>query len=199
MKLFIIKALLCLGIGNLYSQKKDAKKQLYPLKISVMHESISLPIVTSPFKYDYNPSFLIGTEYLLKEGDNYDLHLSGNVGYYYHKNWESTVFTEIRFGYRYNLHRFSISSEFGVGYAHIFTPTPLYGFEDGKFQEITDYGRSAFQTTLSVTPSYKLSKKENASEIHITYTFAVQIPFSETSGFHQFIGVGYKFYPFKNK
>ena len=164
-----------------------------------MHESLSLPFVTNPIKYEYNPAFLIGTEFILKKKNKHAFYLSGNLGYYYHKDWESTPFVEIRIGYRYNIKRFSITSSVGLGYAHIFTPKPIYGFQDDKFQEIKDKGTSALQSSLSIIPSFKLFKKENSAEFYLTYTFAIQYPNSETKGFHQFIGAGYKFYPFKNK
>lgn len=185
-------------INTIYAQETTAKEQLFPISISLMHESISLPFVSNPIKYSYNPSLLIGTEFLLRRREKHDLILSGNLGYYYHKNWESTLFSEIRFGYKYKIKRFSIHPNLGLGYAHIFTPKPIYGFEDGQFKQIKDKGRSAFQTSLSILPSYKLFKTENSPEIHIVYTFSIQYPFSETNGFHQFIGVGYKFFPFKN-
>lgn len=199
MKLIIVTAILCLGISNAYAQDVIEKKQLFPINISIMHESISIPFFRSPTKYEYNPSLLIGTEYVLKRKKKHDFHLSGNVGYYYHKNWESTLFTEVRLGYRYFIKRFSISPSIGLGYAHIFTTKPIYGYEDGEFQEIKNTGTSALQVSLSISPSYKLSKKTNSSEVYIPYTFAVQSSFSDTGGFHQFIGLGYKFYPFKNK
>lgn len=181
------------------TQTQDSiKKQLFPINISVMHESISLPFVTSPIKYTYNPAILIGTEYLLKKKNKHDFHLSGNLGYYYHKGWESTLFSEIRFGYRYHIKRFSISPDIGFGYAHIFTPKPIYGFENEKFQKIKDKGRSAFQSSISITPSYRLAQKENSTEVYFIYTFTFQYPYSETNGYHQFIGAGCKFYPFKN-
>tara|TARA_B110000902_G_scaffold239064_1_gene287452 strand:+ start:1337 stop:1900 length:564 start_codon:yes stop_codon:yes gene_type:complete len=184
---------------NLFSQNTEREKQFFPINISVIHESISLPFVTNPIKYQYNPAFLIGTEYMLKKKNKHDFHLSGNLGYYYHKDWESTPFVEIRVGYEYFIKRFSIGTDFGIGYAHIFNPKPVYGFEDGKFQEVKNKGTSAFQSSFSILPSFKLHQKDNSSELFFAYTFAIQYPFSETKGFHQFIGIGYKFYPIKNK
>ena len=196
MKKIILTTLLYFVIAIVYAQNTETKKQLFPINISVMHETASLPFVSNPIKYIYNPAILIATEYVLKKQNKHDFHLSGNLGYYYHKDWESTLFTEIRFGYRKQIKRFSISPDIGLGYAHIFSTKPIYGFENGKFQEIKDKGRSAFQSSISLIPSYKLSTKENSSEIYFIYTFTIQLPFSETSGFHQFVGLGYKFYPF---
>ena len=180
------------------SRNTETKKQSFPINISVMHESTSVPFITSPIKYKYNPAILVGTEYLLKKKNKHDFHLSGNLGYYYHKNWESTLFSEIRIGYRYFIGRFSISTDIGLGYAHLFSLKPTYGFENGKFQEIKNYGRPTIQSSVSITPSYKLSKKINAAEIYLSYISVIQTSASATGGFHQFIGAGYKFYPFKN-
>jgi len=199
MRLFILITALFFGITNLYGQSAETRKQLFPISISVMHESLSIPLITSPIKYSYNPAFLISTEYLLKKKDKHDFHLLGSVGYYYHKHWESTIFSEIKFGYRYYLKRFSISPNIGVGYAHIFSPKPVYQFQNGQFTEVKDKGRSAFQTSLSIISSFKLFQRENSPEIYLTYSFAFQYPHSEVKGFHQFIGIGYKFYPFNKK
>ncbi len=199
MRLFILTTVLYFGIINLYAQHTETKKQFFPINIGIMHETTSVPFFSSPIKFKYNPALFIGSEYLLKKTNNYDFHLSGNLGYYYHKDWESTLFTEIRFGYRKLLNRFSINAELGVGYAHIFALKPIYKFTNKQFDEVNNNGLAAFQSSLSISPSFKLSQKENSAEIYIAYTFAAQYPYSDTKGFHQFIGLGYKFYPFKNK
>lgn len=199
MKQIVLITILFLGKNSIYAQEFKTKKQLFPISFSVMQETMSLPFVTNPIKYKYNPSLLISTEYVLKKKNRNDFHLSGNLGYYYHRNWESTLFVEIRIGYEYYLKRFSIGIDFGLGYAHIFKPKSVYSFEDGKFQKVKDKGTSAMQSSLSITPSFKLNQKENSAELFLAYTFAIQYPFSETKGFHQFIGIGYKFYPIKNK
>ena len=167
---FILTTILIFGATNAYGQNSEKKKQLFPISITMMNESLSLPFVSSPIQSRYNPAFIIGTEYTLKKRNKYDFHLSGNLGYYYHKDWESSFFTEIRFGYQYNINRFSISSELGIGYAHLFSPKPIYKFKDGQFQSVKDKGRPAFLSSFSIISSFKLSRKK-----FILYVFRINL------------------------
>ena len=197
-KEILLLALSLMGFATLFAQEKEKREQTFPLHISVMKESISLP-VASPLKYRYNPAIIVGTEYLLKEKENHDFHLVGNLGYYYHKDWESTIFLNIGVGYRYNLKRWSIYPRLGIGYAHIFSSKPIYKFKGGQFRQVKDFGSPAGQGSFSLNTGYKLNKNDNSPVLYLTYMFTAQIPNSDFGGFHQFIGLGYQFFSFKKK
>ena len=196
-KILVITLVLFLVNGAL-SQAENKIQQNMPWHISLMKENISIPIV-SPLKYSYHPALMIGTEYVLKTNKNHDLHLFGNLGYYYHKYWESTPFLDIGTGYRHHIKRFSFYPRLGIGYAHIFRPTPVYKFKEGQFKKVKDFGSPVFQSSFSMNIGFKLNKKELAPKLYITYMFAIQFPYNDFGGFHQFIGFGYQFHPFKNK
>ena len=181
---------------QLTAQADDPKKQSFPIHISVMDVSSSIPNFWF-LRYSYNPAGMIGTEYLLKEKNNHDFHLTGNVGFYHQEDWQTGTFLNSEIGYRQHFNRWNAYARLGVGYAHTFSPRPVYKFEDGQFQEVKDNGRSYFMGSVSLNVSYELSKKENSPEVYFTFMQSVELPFNQWAGAHQFVGIGYKFYPFK--
>jgi len=190
-RLFIV--LLCLA-SLAFSQQGMA--QSMPLKISVLDESISFPNFWFT-NYSYNPSLMVGTERILKTKKNHDWHLTGNLGFYYHKDWQTGIFVNSEIGYRYHIKRFSISPKFGLGYVHTFSPKPSYRFEDGIYTRVKDFGNATLMPSLSIELAFKLSKTEQSPELFLTFMETAEIPFRLYNGIHQFVGLGYKFYPFK--
>lgn len=176
----------------------EKKEQLFPIHFSVLNESVSFPNFDF-LKYSYNPSFMIGTEYLLKRKKNHDWHLTANLGYYYHKNWQVAGFINTEIGYRYKRKRWSFYSRLGVGYAHAFSTKPIYKFENGEFREAKNYGTPLFMGSLSVNIGYQVLKKEASPEIYFTYMSSVELPFNTYTGLHHFVGVGCKVYLFKKR
>lgn len=197
-KTLFVVLFIALLFGSSFAQEKERKLQKMPLFVSVMNKNISIPIV-SPLKYKFSPAIIIGTEYTLDKNEKRDFHLFGNIGYYYQRYWESTPFLEFGAGYRYYANRFSFYPRIGVGYAHIFSTTPVYKFDNGEFKSLKNRGNSVFQSSFSMNIGYQIKKKDMAPRIYATYIFSIQIPYSSYVGFHQFIGLGYQFYPFKKK
>jgi len=178
------------------TSKWDSIKQTLPISIAVLDESISLPNLWF-LEYKYNPAIMIGTEYLLKQKPKSDWHLTGNVGFYYHKNWELGPFINSEIGYRRSLtKRFNLQSRFGLGYLHQFAGKAVYTFQDGTYKEKTDFGSPAFMGSLSLGCEYDLKQKPFSPTIFFTYMSTVKLPFSIYNGLNQFVGLGYKFYPF---
>lgn len=64
-KLFQILAIICLTFCSINIIAQQSESQSFPLKISVLDESLTLPGLGS-LNYEYNPAIMIGTEYLLK-------------------------------------------------------------------------------------------------------------------------------------
>ena len=193
----ILTIVLFFGIFvQMNAQSDPQKKQSFPIHISVMDVSSSLPNFWF-LRYSYNPAGMIGTEYLLKEKNNHDFHLTGNLGFYHQEDWQTGTFLNSEFGYRQHLNRWNIYARLGAGYVHTFAPRPVYQFEGGQFQEVKDNGRSYFMGSVSLNVSYELSKKENSPEIYFTFMQSVELPFNRWAGAHQLVGLGYKFYPFK--
>ena len=191
--------IICCFLGifmQINAQEKATIKQNFPINISILDESTSLPNFWF-LRYSYDPAIMIGTEYILKQKAKSDFHLTGNIGYYYHEDWASTLFILPEIGYRYHLKRWSFYARFGVGYSHSFATKPIYQFEEGAFRETNDLGNPAAMVSLSLNTSFKLSDKALAPEIYVTLMSSGELPFNNYTGVHQFAGVGYKFYPFK--
>lgn len=166
-----------------------------PIRISVMDESISLPN-TWFLRYSFNPAVSVGTEWVLKEKNNHDLHATGNLGFFYHKDWQSAVYLNSEIGYRYRLQRFFGTARFGLGYTHQFATKPVYSPVDGNFEQVTDYGGPAVMTSLAVGVGYRFGSQPYAPEVGLTLMQSFDVPFTIFSGAHQFVGVSFAFYPF---
>jgi len=177
----------------------DSLKHTLPISIAVLDESISIPNHWF-LEYEYNPAFIIGTEHILKKKPKSDWHLTANIGFYYHKSWEMAPFINSEIGYRYNFSkRFALQGRFGLGYLHLLTTKPVYTFEDDIYIEKTNFGSPTLLVSLSAGCDFKLNTKINSPSIFLTYMSSVKIPFSIYNGLNQFVGLGYKFYPFTQK
>lgn len=195
--LILITILLALSFV-LKAQNEEKIIQTYPISISIMDESISVPNFWF-LRYSYNPAVMVGTEYIWKQKEKHDWHFTGNLGFYHHKDWQSAAFISTELGYRYNTKRWHFYSRFGLGYAHLFSPKPEYSFNNGQFEEVKTKGSPALMVSLSANVSYKLADRVSSPEIYFTYGLSVDIPVSIYTGFHQLVGFGYKFHPFSNK
>lgn len=190
--------LLILISGSSFGQvtQWDNIKQTLPISIVVLDESISLPNLWF-LEYEYNPAIIIGTEYILKQKPKSDWHLTANIGFYYHKSWELGPFINSEIGYRHGLgKRFNLQSRFGLGYLHQFAGKAVYTFQEETYKEKTDFGSPTLMTSLSLGCEYKLKRKSYSPTIFLIYMSTVKLPFSIYNGLNQFVGLGYKFYPF---
>ncbi len=192
------KSTLFASLCVLFCFQSNVGAQNFPIKISVLDESISAPNFWFT-GYEYNPAVIAGTEYILSERKNSDWHTTANLGFFYHKQWVSSVFINSEIAYRYSPGRFSLSPKFGLGYAHVFALNPVYNIEDGAIKKINDYGTPRLMPSLSLELAFKLSKKEYAPSLFITFSESIEIPFNIFTGLHQFVGLGYKFYITKNE
>lgn len=189
MKNVLITILFLSFYGKLLAQ--DSRP--IPIHISIMDESLSYPNHWF-LGYEFNPAVMVGTEFLLKEKRNHDWHLATNLGFFYHKKIESAIFLNMEFGYRIHIKRFAIYPRLGLGYAHTFSPTPIYKPVDGKFEKVKDVGSPTFMPSLALNFSYQLKEEVSSPEIYFTFMSAGEIPFTRYNGLHQFVGFGYKFY-----
>ncbi len=178
-----------------FSITQKGFSQTMPLKISILDESISFPNFWFT-DYAFNPSLMIGTEHILKEKGNHDWHLAGNLGFYQHKDWQNGVFLNAEIAYRYHFKRLSIAPKFGLGYAHTFSPKSVYQFENGEYKPVKEFGNPTLMPSLSIELAFKINKTEQSPEVFLTFMESAEIPFRFYNGLHQFVGLGYKFYPF---
>lgn len=171
----------------------NSQAQYIPIRLAIADESISPPNFWF-LKYEYNPAILIGTEIMLQQKNKHDWHLACQLGYFYHKNWESATWLQAEIVYRYHIKRFSISPKLGIGYAHTFSPKPVYRYQGDRFKKVIDYGNPTFMGSFNLELAFKLAKRQPSPEVFIFMMESVEVPFNTYTGYHQFVGLGYKFY-----
>lgn len=193
----IISCLLLLFSSNALAKANqlDSIPHHLPLKISILDESISFPNFWF-LDFSFNPTIMLGTEIILKEKNNHDWHLTGNLGYYFHKDWQAAIFLNSEIGFRHHFGKFNISPRFGLGYAHTFATKAVYRPVDGQFEKVKDFGSPTFTPSLSINIGYQFKDAKYSPEIFLTFMSSLEIPFTIHTGIHQFVGLGYKFYPF---
>ncbi|MEO0895189.1 MAG: hypothetical protein AAFY71_02135 [Bacteroidota bacterium] len=191
LRLLIFLSLLAFG-WQLHAQEKLSQ---LPIRISVMDESISLPNGWFT-RYSFNPAITVGTEYVLKGEGASQLIVGGNLGYYYHKNWQSAFFLNGELGYKQHFNRLAAYLKLGVGYAHAFTPQPIFEGTETSTQEARDWGYPIFMPSATVGLSYRLRNEPYSPEIFAQMMTSAEFPFNLYSGLHQFVGLGFTFYPF---
>ncbi|MEM8527194.1 MAG: hypothetical protein AAGG68_21315 [Bacteroidota bacterium] len=194
MKHAIIMIAVLMSSYNICTAQERSKDPI-PLKISILDESIALPNFWFT-RYSYNPAAMVGTEFILKEKEKHDWHLTANLGFYYHKDWQAAVFLNSEIGYRYHFGRFNAAARLGLGYAHVFATQPIYREVDGDFVAATDYGSPAFMPSLGVSLAYELKEQEYSPEVFLIFASQAEVPFNFFTGLHQMVGIGVKFYPF---
>ena len=178
-----------------FTLSQKGYSQSMPLKVSVLDESISFPNFWFT-DYSFNPAIIIGTERLLKEKGNHDWHLTGNLGFYQHKDWQNGIFVNTEIAFRHHFGRLSVSPKLGIGYAHTFSPKPVYRFDNGEYRQVKELGNPTLMPSLSIELAFKINKTEQSPEVFLTFMESAEIPFRFYNGLHQFVGLGYKFYPF---
>ncbi len=178
-------------------QQKSLWQQPIPIKVSILDQSTSLPNFWFT-RYSYNPAITVGTELILKKKKNHDWHLTGNLGFYHHKNWQNAAFLNSEIGFRQHFGRLSANARFGLGYSHTFAAAPVFTQESGEWKEKTDFGNPTLNTSLGIGLEYILGQSETSPTLTMTYQSMVDIPFNIYTSLHHFVGLGFKFYPFQN-
>lgn len=190
--------IVCGSVGfspTLAGQDKSKLKQDFPLRISLLDESITPPGFLF-VKYPYNPAAMVGTEFLLRKRPKHDLHLTGNLGFYFHRHIRTSVFLNTEIGYRYHLGRFSPTLRAGIGVAHAFSTAPVYVFNGEDYETGKNSGRPVLLPSVGFELAYRLKDQERSPELFFSYIFALEAPFAFVTLSHVLVGVGYKFYPF---
>lgn len=162
-----------------------------------MDESISLPTFWF-LRYEYNPSLMVGTEYIWKENSNHDWHFTANLGGYYNKEWQAGIFVNSEIGYRYHWNRWNTFARVGLGYSHTFETKRIYQPDgNGSYSQARNLGNPNFMPSLGLGIGYQLNDNPNSTEIYLHYLQTAELPLNLFTGVHQFVGVGVKFYPFQ--
>lgn len=170
--------------------------QSWPLRVAVMNESHALPNFDF-LRYSFQPAVMLGTEYTLCRDEKHDWYLTGNIGYYHHRRSQAAVFLNGELGYRQHFGRWDTGLQLGLGYAHTFYPGPIYRYEDGRLRATKDGGSPTIMPSLALHLAFRLHDSPSSPEIQLMMIQAIDIPFNEYNGLHQFVGIGLKTYPFE--
>lgn len=182
-------------IGTSVHAQESKNPHGFPLKISLMDESLTFP--NGAFlRYDFNPAIMIGTEHVLKQKPKSEWYLGSNLGFFYHKEWQTGIFLNGEFGYRRHFGRWNVHGKLGLGYLHSFTSGPVYQLEDGVLSETANTGTPTLLPSATIGLGYRIGKSPSSPVIFADMMMSAEIPFNFYTGIHQFTGLGIKFYPF---
>ncbi len=168
-----------------------------PLKVVLADESIALPGF-SFVDYGYEPALLLSSEYPMGRSGYDGFYISGTLGWYFHRHFRTSVFTNAQISYRLRAKRFHGSIGVGPGAALAYATQPVYEFDDGTYAEGKNSGQLLFMPAATLELGYKLGTTPTATELLLDYSFAVETPFALVPAPHLFVGLGLRFYPFAN-
>lgn len=139
-------------------------EDLYSFKLTAAYtqNGLGYPFGNDVTHNTINPGFIIGTEFDYYNGKNFDLAETIFISASFHQNsFYGNVFsigTEMipRFHFKNGL-CFDIIG--GLAYTHIFSSIPVYGYEDGEYKQIIDFGRPNLTLNLGLGAGYDFSKK----------------------------------------
>jgi len=184
-----------LPLAGLAQSPDNKTEQGWPLRISLMDESLSLPGF-SFLRYSYQPAFALATEYTLKEKGNHDWHVSASLTGYHHARSQTGLILLPQLGYRQQIGRFAMRAGLGAGYAATWIPGPTYTLEEGEVITRSTAFSSYFTAGLSLGLEYNLSPSLSSPKLGLDYLATGYLPFSLYAGFRHFIGLSFTFYPF---
>ncbi|MEL6669777.1 MAG: hypothetical protein AAFO91_06340 [Bacteroidota bacterium] len=168
-----------------------------PIKITVLHQAIDLPGFRA-FKYPYKPAITLGTDYVLGQDNGRNWFISGDLGFYFHRDFRTAVFMRAGIGYQQQIRRFKLGLRATAGSALVFATEPVYAFENGEYIQARNSGQLVFMPGADISLAYELRKRANSPEVFLSYQIAIDSPFSPTAVLpHVFVGGGITFYPFQ--
>ncbi len=143
-----------------------------------------------------NPGFQLGVERRLSAQPKADLFFGIQAGFFHHQQLQNAIWLGPEIGYRYHFSdRFAADARLGVNYLHSFHASPVYGYQDGQWQKVTDSGASLLMASVGLGLSYQLGQHANSPALRVSYQYAPEVPLAFF--FHQFWGVGLHFHPFQ--
>lgn len=209
--MYILKVLLirfALGVAVLLPVHSWAQSptQSWPLRISLLDETFG-GIGFYNLSFPYHPAFTVGTDYLIrfrrKQTWNPERRgkwlIRGELGGYYHAYIRAAVTLNTELTYTYRLGQFTLSIGLGPGYAHAFMTERTFRYEEGRFEEVTDFGSAVFMPSASFSASYQFGKRTNAPQAHMLIRQALDDPFANFPIPHAFIGGGVTLFPFAKR
>lgn len=170
MKTSLIIFLLWLSIIVVKAQEFPSGKPI-PLTISLYTRSVGLPGFGNFFK---DPAFgvRVGTEFYYSNKSGHQTLQTVNLGYYYHKDFQSGIYLSTEIGYRKFIGDFFLDGTIGGGYLLITSALPRYESRGTDFEKISNtFGR--FMPTLGLGAGYRF----NSFMVFSRYEMFGEMPF----------------------
>ncbi len=166
----IIIPLLILLTGATQAQELPVRNPV-PITISVYSESVGVPNFKNFFK-DPSIGIRVGTEFYYTNKSGHQTLQTVNLGYYYHKDFQSGVYISTEFGYRKFIGDFILDGTIGGGYLLVTSAMPRYENRGGDYKKISNtFGR--FMPTLGVGAGYRF----NSVMVFSRYEIFGEMPF----------------------
>lgn len=152
MKSLLLATLLLAGT-LVFGQDSASRNGGFPLTITLFSESVSLPNFHNIFK-NPNLGIRIGTELYYSKNENRQFMQTINLGYYYHKDFQSGLYVSSEFGYRKFFNNVFVDGTLGVGYLLIDSALPRYELKGTDYERISNtFGR--IMPTLGLGAGYQ--------------------------------------------
>ena len=146
-------------------------------------------------QHEIHPGLSAGVQRRLGHGPKHTWLIGGRLGFFHHPGLQNGLWLTPELTYRRHLfQRLSADLRVGAGYLHSFPAGPVYGYDDGRWQEMPNSGSPRFLPSLGLQLSYRLGAKTDSPSLLASWTYAPEIP-SELN-YHQFWGLGLAFHPF---
>jgi hypothetical protein len=166
----IIIPLLILLTGATQAQELPVRNPV-PITISVYSESVGVPNFKNFFK-DPSIGIRVGTEFYYTNKSGHQTLQTVNLGYYYHKDFQSGVYISTEFGYRKFIGDFFLDGTIGGGYLLITSALPRYENRGNDYEKISNtFGR--FMPTLGIGAGYRF----NSVMVFSRYEMFGEMPF----------------------
>ncbi|MBL7843159.1 MAG: hypothetical protein JNK44_04780 [Cyclobacteriaceae bacterium] len=170
MKKLISLCIVFLVMLSSFAQESPKGRQI-PITITLFSESVGVPNFKNFFK---DPSFgiRVGTEFYYANKPGHQTLQTVNLGYYYHKDFQSVVYISSEFGYRKFIGNVFLDGTIGGGYLLVTSAQPRYESRVTDFEKISNtFGR--FMPTLGLGAGYRF----NAVTFFSRYEMFGEVPF----------------------
>nr|MCU0358223.1 hypothetical protein [Cyclobacteriaceae bacterium] len=154
MKTYLIPFLLLWSFMAVKAQEFPSGRPI-PLTVSLYSRAVGLPGFGNFLK---DPAFgiRVGTEFYYSNNTGHQTLQTVNLGYYYHKDFQSGVYLSTEFGYRKFIGDFFLDGTIGGGYLLITSALPRYENRGNDYEKISNtFGR--FMPTLGIGAGYRFN------------------------------------------
>lgn len=174
-----MKKCLSLSVLFAFSLLVNAQKKDFPVNVSVLNESTSIPF-TRFFTVPVHPGMQLGTEFNYRNKSHSRLFQTANICYFYHNYLAQGVGLNSELGYEYRLKSgLAFTALLGVGYMHTFATTEEFTFKNGEYIKRADRGNARFYPSVSLDLGYYLKKSQVTSpKLFIRYQSWAEYPYS---------------------